>query len=103
MKYKVYDVGESIQIDIHSPGSEEKIDEYVLPKNTLDMFMLLKNTIDDEVMRLHSVIRKDNEYVSTPYADLLNTISHAITKHKEEKVIEKISKSVASDIDVYKR
>ena len=50
MKYKVYDVGESIQIDIHSPGSEEKIDEYILPKNTLDMFMLLKNTIDDEVM-----------------------------------------------------
>ena len=41
MKYKVYDVGESIQIDIHSPGSDEKIEEYVLPKNTLDMFMLL--------------------------------------------------------------
>ena len=103
MKYKVYDVGESIQIDIHSPGSEEKIDEYVLPKNTLDMFMLLKNTIDDEVMRLHSVIRKDNEYVSTPYADLLNTISHAITEHKEGKIIESVSTSVASDIDVYKR
>ena len=52
MKYKIYDVAESIQIDILSPGSEEKIEEYVLPKNTLDMFMLLKNTIDDEVMRL---------------------------------------------------
>ena len=103
MKYKVYDVGESIQIDIHSPGSDEKTDQYILPKNTLDMFMLLKNTIDDEVTRLHSVIRKDNEYVSTPYADLLNTISHAITEHKEEKIIENVSRSVASDIDVYKR
>ena len=39
MKYKVYDVAESIQIDILSPGSEEKIEEYVLPKNTLDMFI----------------------------------------------------------------
>jgi len=103
MQYKVYDVGESIQIDILSSGRDEKIDQYVLPKNTLDMFMLLKNTIDDEVMRLHSVIRKDNEYVNTPYADLLNTISHAITEHKEEKIIENVSKSVASDIDVYKR
>ena len=103
MKYKVYDVGESIQIDIHSPGSDEKTDQYILPKNTLDMFMLLKNTIDDEVMRLHSIIRKDNEYVSTPYADLLNTISHAITEHKEEKIIENVSRSVASDIDVYEK
>ena len=103
MQYKVYDVGESIQIDILSSGRDEKIDQYVLPKNTLDMFMLLKNTIDDEVTRLHSVIRKDNEYVSTPYADLLNTISHAITEHKEGKIIESVSTSVASDIDVYKR
>ena len=103
MKYKVYDVGESIQIDIHSPGRDDKIEEYVLPKNTLDMFMLLKNTIDDEVMRLHAVIRKDNEYLNTPYADLLNTISHAIIEHKEGKIIEDVSTSVASDIDVYKR
>ena len=70
MKYKVYDVGESIQIDIHSPGRDEKIEEYVLPKNTLDMFMLLKNTIDDEVMRLHSIIRKDNEYTWFPIIEV---------------------------------
>ena len=103
MRYKVYDVGESIQIDIHSPGSDEKIEEFVLPKNTLDMFMLMKNAIDDEVMRLHTAIRKDNEYLNTPYADLLNTISHAITEHKENKIVNEISESVASDIDVYKR
>ena len=103
MKYKVYDVGESIQIDIHSPGSDEKTDQYILPKNTLDMFMLLKNTIDDEVMRLHAAIRKDNEYLNAPYADLLNTISHAITEHKEKKIINEISESVASELDIYKR
>jgi len=93
MKYKVYDVGESIQIDILSPGSEEKIDEYVLPKNILN----------EQVMELHNVIQKYNESANTLNADLLNTIIHAITEHKEKKIIENVSMSVASDIDVYKR
>ena len=111
MKYKIYDVAESIQIDILSPGSEEKIDEYILPKNVIDIFMLLKNTIDDEVMRLHSIINKDSEYVDTPNADILNTISHAITEHKridaefnERKKAERTYRRPnASEIDIYKR
>lgn len=80
MNYKTYELDKHLQIDFHVPGTNEKVNQYVISKESIDILMLLKDAIDDEVKRLHSIIHKKQEYVKTPSADALNTIAHAITE-----------------------
>ena len=106
MKYKTYDLDRHLQIDFHVPGTDEKVDQYVIPKESIDIFMLLKNAIDDEVKRLHSVIHGEKEYVKTPFIDILNTVANAITEYQKidkEFTERRSSNSISNKIDVYKR
>ena len=53
MKYKIYDIGDQLQIDIYSE-TKEKIDEYIISKNHL-------NLISSAIISHQSSLVKDKE------------------------------------------
>ena len=53
MKYKTYDLDDKLQIDIYSE-MEEKIDEYIISKNHLDL-------ISSAIASHQSSLEKDKE------------------------------------------
>ena len=53
MKYKTYDIGDQLQIDIYSE-MQEKIDEYIISKNHLDL-------ISRAIAFHQSSLKKDKE------------------------------------------
>jgi len=83
MHYKVHDLDSVLHIDIHAPGTNEKIDQFVIPKNTIEMFMLLSSVINDEIKKLFSIVDEKKEYVPSPSMDKLQIIVEAITEYKK--------------------